>query len=99
VITRIIDWRFDEADRESQRSMELEPNNPMVLQWRGSEPCWRWEEATKPSSSIGALSPSIRIDMTVRSQLCRAVSDQAYDEAIVVGKALIQMDAAQSSAH
>ena len=98
-ITRIIDWRFEEAERESELSMILEPNNPMVLQFRGVHllAVGRGDEAVQLHRRAVAIDP---IGALVRSQLCRALYlTRRYDEAIAAGQALIQMDATQSGAY
>jgi len=99
IMSRIIDWRFEEADQESQLSMDLEPNNPMVLQWRGVHllAMGRSDEAVELHRRAVAIDP---IDVLVRSQFCRALYlTKRYDDAIAAGQALIQMEATQSAAY
>ena len=99
IISRIIDWRFEEAERESELSMSLEPNNPMVLQWRGVHllAMGRGDEAIELHRRAVAIDP---IAVLVRSQLCRALYlTKRYDEAIQVGQALVQMEATHSAAY
>ena len=79
--------------------MELEPNNPMVLQWRGVHllAVGRSDEAVELHRRAVAIDP---LAVLVRSQLCRALYlTKRYDEAIAASQALIQMDATHSAAH
>ena len=67
--SRVYDWKFDEADRDSARSMELDPNNPVVLQWRGIHllAVGRVEEALALHARSVDIDP---VDLGVRSLLC-----------------------------
>ena len=97
LLSRVYDWKFDEADADSQRSIDLEPNNPWVLQWRGVHllAFGRSEEAVALHLRAVEIDP---IDFVVRSQLCRALYlTQRYEEAISAGQAVLDLDPTQSA--
>ena len=97
VVARVLDWRLADADADSQRSMALDPNNPMVLQWRGVHllALGRADEAVPLHHRAVEIDP---LDMAVRSQLARALYlAKRYDEAIATAEALIQLDPAMSA--
>ena len=35
IVDQVYEWRLDRAEADSRRSLELAPNHPEVLQWRG----------------------------------------------------------------
>ena len=98
LLSRSYDWKFDEADSDSQRSINLEPNNPWVLQWRGVHllAFGRSEEAVALHTRAVEIDP---LDFAVRAQLCRALYlTQRYEEAIRTGEELLALDPTQSAA-
>jgi tetratricopeptide (TPR) repeat protein len=97
--SRVYDWKFDKADQDSARSMELDPNNPIVLQWRGIHllAAGRVEEALALHARAVDIDP---VDLGVRSQLSRAFYlTKRYDDAIRTGRAVLDFDATQSAPH
>jgi eukaryotic-like serine/threonine-protein kinase len=97
--SRVYEWRFDQADRESKQSMDLDPNNPTVLQWRGIHllALGRVEEAVALHARSVEVDP---LDMVVRALQCRALYlAKRYDDAIRTGRDLIALDPSQSVAH
>ena len=98
-VSRINDWKFADAQRQSDRSVELEPNHPRVLEWRGVHllATGRGDEAVAIHRRATEIDP---LDLSSRSQLARALYlTKQYDEALSTGLALIQLDEAQSPAH
>jgi eukaryotic-like serine/threonine-protein kinase len=98
LLSRVYDWKFDEADTDSQRSMDLEPNNPWVLQWRGVHllAFGRSEEAVAQHLRAVEIDP---IDFAVRAQLCRALYlAHRYEQAIQTAQSLLELDPTHSAA-
>ena len=99
LLARVYDWNFDAAERDSTRAMELNPNDPSVLQWRGVHllALGRGDEAVALHTRAVEIDP---LDMVVRTQLCRALYlNKRYDRAIEAARAVIALDASQSAAH
>jgi len=97
--TRVYDWKFAAADPDSTRSIELEPNNPSVLQWRGVHllAMGRADEAVRLHERSVHIDP---VDMLARLQLCRALYlAKRHDEAIRAGRVVLDLDPGQSAAH
>ena len=97
--SRVFDWQFAEAERESDRSVLLDPNNGMVLQWRGVHQLafGRIEDGIDMHRRAVDIDP---LNLALRSQLCRALFlGGRYQEAIDIGVALTQADQDLSAAH
>jgi len=96
---RVYDWTFEQAARDSKRSMDLDPGNPAVLLWRGVHllALGQAQEAVALHTRAVEIDP---LDMAVRTLLCRALYlARRYDDAIKTGRELIGLDASQSAAH
>ena len=99
LLARVYDWNFDAAERDSMRAMQLNPNNPSVLQWRGVHllALGRGDEAVALHERAVEIDP---LDMVVRTQLCRALYlSKRFDRAIEAAREVIALDASQSAAH
>ena len=97
--SRVYEWRFDQADRDSERSMDLDPNNPAVMQWRGVHllALGRAQDAVSLHLRAVEIDP---LDMNVRALLCRALYlARRYDDAIATSRELIALDQNQSAPH
>ena len=98
-LARVYDWKFDQAERDSKRAMDLDPNNPDVLLWRGIHllALGRAEEAIALHAQAIAIDP---LDMSVRTLLCRAFYFAGrYADAMKTAREVIDLDANQSAAH
>ena len=97
--SRVYDWQFEQSDRDSRHSMDLDPGNPVVLQWRGVHllALGDAQEAVKLHFRAVEIDP---LDMNLRALLCRALYlAKRYDDAIRTGRELIALDPDQSAAH
>ena len=89
LMDRVYDWRFDTADADSQRSLDLSPNHPEVLQWRGVHllAAGRGDEALAVQRRAVEIDP---LDLLLRGHLLRAqYLTGRFEDAIATGSMLL----------
>ena len=99
LMDRVYDWRFDAAEADSQRSLDLSPNHPEVLQWRGVHllASGRGDEAVAVQRRAVDIDP---LDLILRGHLLRAqYLTGRFDEAIATGRSLIDVSPNLGVAH
>jgi adenylate cyclase len=99
LLHRVYDWQFEAAEADSQRSLDLAPNNAEVLQWRGVHllAIGRGDEAVRLHRRAVDIDPA---DIAVRAHLCRGqFLAGRFEEAIEACRMLIQMSRESGIAH